>query len=56
MVRLLVVAGPYEKLTLQDGAGNVQGEFESISELFRFVGVNFNSYSLEIDSSVVNRY
>ncbi len=56
MVRLIVVAGPGEQLTLEDGEGNTQGFFDSIQEVFRFVSLNFNSYSLQIDSGVVNRY
>ena len=56
MVYLFIVAGTESPFVLKDNDGNVRGTFDSLQELFRHVGQNYNSYELVVDSSVVNKY
>ena len=56
MVHLFIVAGTETPFELHDSESNVRGTFDSLQELFRYVGQNYNSYELVVDSSVVNKY
>lgn len=56
MVRLVVRAALDGRLMLLDGDGNVQTVLDNIEEIFRHVKLVYNSYTLEIDSTVVNLF